>query len=126
VSGVPKRTVADWFRSGKPLPQALPLSMLRAMQNDAEAQIAEKQALREKVKALRMELMAPTVETTPVDAPKNAETALSAAVEETIAVANKIDDAELDIPALPAAVPASATRRLKGRRALRLVVSRNG
>ena len=69
VSGMPKRAVADWFRSDKALPQALPLTMLRAMQNDAEAQIAEKQALCEQVKALRLELVARPANTATTPAP---------------------------------------------------------
>ena len=133
VSGTPKRTVNDWFRSDKALPQSIPLSMLRAMQNDAEAQIAEKQALCEQVKALRMELVARPTETKPVEpivtvsTPEIAEPMiqLPATANDLVAVVEEVAEQDIAIPAPRLATQPIAARRVKGRRALRLVASRS-
>ena len=147
VSGTPKRTVGDWFRGDKALPRALPLAMLRAMENDAIAQIAEKEALRDRVKALRMELVSKSA-----DAPAEKTNTASAEAEKTAnsprpaaaafpsrkaanaesAVANELSatvrqaepEAEAETQPNPTVKRLSA-RRIK-RRGLRLVASRNG
>ena len=133
VSGTPKRIVNDWFRSDKALPQAIPLSMLRAMQNDAEAQIAEKQALCEQVKALRMELTAKPAVQTPAEAtvalpatePAGPVVQLPTGTNDIAAVVREVVEQDLEIPRPHPSTQPIAARRVKGRRALRLVSSRS-
>lgn len=129
VSGMPKRTVADHFRTGKTLPQSLSLAMLRAMQNDVEAQIADKKALCEQIKSLRAALISKPITAAEVsNNNRNKEDQdlkiLASAKDPTVETGS---DAEIEeqtkIPSkkrkpLPARQPSQ-------RQPLRLVVSRN-
>jgi len=129
VSGMPKRAVADWFKSDKALPPAIPLAILRAMQNDVEAQIAEKQALCERVKAVRLELIAQptTVETS--EAKKDQDLKILASAKDLSVQANDdhSEEQQLEIPSKTRKPFAArrANKRTMHNSPLRLVVSRN-
>ncbi len=124
VSGMPKRVVADYFRFGKTIPRELSLSMLRAIQNDAEAQIAEKQALCERIKSLRT-----NVTTKPSDVEN---TTINVVGDLRLLASTKTFQAE-DVPdhtldgvkSVTKARPHIRSSRIKQRAPLRLVVSRN-
>lgn len=124
VSGMPKRTVADYFQFGKALPEELSLAILRAMQNDAEAQIAEKEALCEQIKTLR---------TAATEKPSDIAASETQEAENLKLLASTKNFSPEDTPdrdlgdAKPAtkARPYISSSRIKQRTPLRLVVSRN-